>query len=318
MSSRGENESPRAPAVVQEPVAEEKHEVPDAFPKTQASLLHRAVLDPGARQALAELYYPPVREYYRRKVASGPNNHEDAELELTHGFLCHFFLEDEHRFKSFSKLPPPRPRFRAYVLSSAGSFLVDEYRKDTAKKRSSSQPTFSLNACSEKYEPLLDHPGLTPEQAFDLTFALDRLWRAYEAVIQDLSAPSERGMERDLLPYLDSDQPPLERLARRYQKTTAQVRHRWNILRADRELIKGLTNAASSDQASSDRELARRFEMTLPQLQTRRCRLRTEVKHKLAEFLENEFEVADPQKAAEEVARLLADVKALRQNKEQV
>jgi hypothetical protein len=286
-----------------------------SVPETRTALLVQAISESAARRELVEMYQHAVFAFYCG-IVQGPNRSE-ATRDLTQDFLLHFFLEPELRFARYLELPPPRPRFRSYVWTAARHLFEDQLDMGRALKRGGNLSGFSLDANLEKYEPLLaKYPRLSPEERADLTADLDRLWRASQAVIQELSAPHNRPpLEQALFAHLDADNPPLPlfaELAARHRTTVEKVRQRWNRLRADQELIRYL-----AEEHPPYAELARRFEMEPGTLATRFSRLRDQVERHLAEILATEFDVPDPRRAAEEVARLLNALKHLRDNQQE-
>jgi RNA polymerase sigma-70 factor (ECF subfamily) len=101
----------------------------DDFPSTQWSLIARAGgKEEAARGALAELckqYWYPVYSFFRRRSAS-----VEAAEDLTQGFFAQ--LLDGRMVAGADE---SHGRFRAYLIGCCRNYLVDQLRRDGAKKR---------------------------------------------------------------------------------------------------------------------------------------------------------------------------------------
>ena len=149
-------------------------QAPD-FPSTHWSVVLAAGEAPAsvAREALEKLcrvYWYPLYGFVRRQGRSP----EDAQ-DLIQEFFARFL---EH--KSFKQADQKRGRFRTFLLACLKHFLVSEWRKVHAAKRSGG-PVFSLdqNEAEERYqaEPCDE---LSPDRIFDKRWAaalLDQVLR---------------------------------------------------------------------------------------------------------------------------------------------
>jgi hypothetical protein len=284
------------------------------MPNTSSSLLVRAGTDEAARHELTLLYQQPVFAFFCAILQRSPDPGLDT-MDWTQGFLVHFFLEAEMRFACYLATAPPRDSFRSYVRTAARNFVNDHVDHLKAVKRGGGLRKLSLSADLGKYEALLiDRPLLTPEQRFEFTFIADRLARAVEAALAERTA-RRTPLDVALEPYLDSDHPPFARLAKKHGTKPDTVRLRWSALRADRELLPYLE--LGGDMSPPYQELVRRqIGPSVAALQVRFHRLREDVVQKLADILANELDVADPQRSAEEVTKLLGVMKRLRENQD--
>jgi len=136
----------------------------------------------AALEKLCKAYWPPVNAHVRRQ---GYAVHE-AE-DLTQEFFSRILADD-----SLTSIAPHKGRFRSWLLAALRNFLINEWKRTTARKRGGGQPVFSLEAMEpqqrEACEPR-DHE--TPETAYDrhwaetvLARANARLRREYEAAGQ--------------------------------------------------------------------------------------------------------------------------------------
>jgi DNA-directed RNA polymerase specialized sigma24 family protein len=156
-----------------------------SFPTTHWSMVVRATAhtDTQAHAALASLcqrYWYPLYAYARR---SG-RDHHDAE-DATQQFLAQLLAADGLR-----RARPDRGRFRTFLLTSLNNFLTSEWRRVQAAKRGGGIADIPLgtSAGDELFAREAAHPGLTPEQAFDRTWALGMIDRA----VADLAAEYRR------------------------------------------------------------------------------------------------------------------------------
>lgn len=145
------------------------------FPTTQWSMvLHAdANSDTQAREALEMLcrrYWQPLYTFVRRQG----HGHHEAE-DATQQFLAQLLAADGLR-----RARPERGRFRTFLLTGLRNFLTSKWRRTSAAKRGGGLapvglgPNGSAGACV--HEPV--DPGLTPEQAFDRSWAQSMIDRA--------------------------------------------------------------------------------------------------------------------------------------------
>ena len=124
----------------------------------------------ASREQLTKRYWPAIFAFIR---ASGRS--VTMAEDLTQGFICDVFLGRD----LLSKAEEARGRFRSLLLSSVRNYLADDYRKQTAKRRSpKSGPPSSLDANQGLETP--DKKGLSPESAFNLRWIDELILRTSE------------------------------------------------------------------------------------------------------------------------------------------
>ena len=138
------------------------------FPTTHWSLVLEAGAgdDTAARAALETLcrqYWYPIYAFVRRQGRT----HHEAE-DCTQEFLARLLAAD-----GVARARPERGRFRAFLLSSLRHFLANEWRKTQAAKRGGGVVIESLDwqDAEQRFAHEPADPGLTPEQAFDRSWA---------------------------------------------------------------------------------------------------------------------------------------------------
>ncbi|HUG11194.1 MAG TPA: sigma-70 family RNA polymerase sigma factor [Opitutaceae bacterium] len=140
-----------------------------AFPTTHWSLIVHAgaASESQAHAALETLcrqYWYPLYAFVRRTGRA----HHEAE-DCTQDFLARLLSTD-----GFSRAHPERGRFRAFLLSSLRNFLTNDWHRSHAAKRGGGTAVVSLDL--ERAEDRFEHEpkdsGLTPEQAYDRSWAL--------------------------------------------------------------------------------------------------------------------------------------------------
>jgi len=157
-----------------------------SFPATQWSLVlqagaHNGTQAHAALESLCRRYWYPLYTFARRQG----RNHHEAE-DCTQEFLAQLLAAD-----GLLRARPDRGRFRTFLLSGLRNFLVSEWRRTNAAKRGGGLEPLSL-ACSgaaEQFSQEPQDPALTPEQAFDRSWALGLIDRA----VQELRAEYETG-----------------------------------------------------------------------------------------------------------------------------
>src|SRR5688500_8538763 len=157
-------------ASIEEPGSERAN-----FPTTQWSI----VLNAGAssesavQAALATLcrqYWYPLYGFVRRQGRA----HHEAE-DCTQEFFARLLANG-----GMATARPERGRFRTFLLTALRNFLAKEWHRARARKRGGGTATLSIDIRNAQnryeHEPLA--PALSPEHAFDRTWALGMIERA--------------------------------------------------------------------------------------------------------------------------------------------
>src|SRR5262245_60760374 len=163
------------------------------FPTTHWSVVLAAGHDssPGAQDALEKLcrvYWYPLYGFVRRQGRSP----EDAQ-DLTQEFFSRF-LEHE----TFKQADRDRGRFRTFLLACLKHFLIGEWRKANAAKRSAAL-TFSLDQ-NEAEERYLKEPGdnLSPDRIFEKRWAAALLEEVLRRLGEEYAAQGKQQLFDEL------------------------------------------------------------------------------------------------------------------------
>jgi RNA polymerase sigma-70 factor (ECF subfamily) len=156
------------------------------FPVTQWSMVLRAGTNTDAQsqaalEALCRNYWYPLYAFVRRQG----RDHHGAE-DSTQEFLAQLLAGDGLR-----SAHPERGRFRSFLLASLRNFLTSEWRRTQAAKRGGGVAPIPLvtPGPDERFRHEPQDTGLTPEQAFDRSWALGMIDRA----VEELRAEYQRG-----------------------------------------------------------------------------------------------------------------------------
>ena len=161
---------------------------------------------------LLKLYWKPVYCYLRRK---GYDN-EQAK-DLTQGFL-HEVVLNRHLVE---RADSSKGRFRSFLLHALNQYLLDERRKETARKHIPKDKLVPLDIAEPPTLPEMACK-LDAEQSFNYVWKADLLERALKEV---KGRYCKRGMEthwyvfqdRLLRPTLEGHDPPsLRNICRKY------------------------------------------------------------------------------------------------------
>lgn len=156
-----------------------------SFPTTHWSV----VINAGAgseSQALAALetlcrqYWYPLYVFARRRGRS----HHEAE-DCTQEFLARLLAGE-----GIARARPERGRFRAFLVTALRNFLANEWQAAQAAKRGGGLAALSLDfeTAEGRFAREPADPGLTPEQAFDRSWAFDLI----EGTLAELGAEYEK------------------------------------------------------------------------------------------------------------------------------
>lgn len=226
-----------------------------AFPVTQWSMVLRAGTntDTHARAALESLcrrYWYPLYTFVRRQG----REHHEAE-DCTQEFLAQLLAADR-----LQRARPERGRFRTFLLSGLRNFLTSEWRRTQTAKRGGGVMSVALDItgadqsfCAEPADP-----GLTPEQAFDRSWALGTIDRGVAELRAEYAATGRSKVFEAMAPLIwgaDSN----DALAQRAAELGLTVNsftvalHRARRRLGDR--LRGLVAETVADPAEIDAEL---------------------------------------------------------------
>jgi len=124
---------------------------------------------------LCQTYWHPLYAYVRRRGYSP----EDAE-DLTQGFFAALLQR-----KAVSTVNPGKGRFRSFLLASLNHFLSDEWDKARAQKRGSGKVVSFDTQAAETWLNQVPSENVTPEQAFELRWAITLLERVYRTLEEE-------------------------------------------------------------------------------------------------------------------------------------
>ncbi len=188
----------------------------EAFLTTHWSLIENVKEQKDKDRALVGLllkrYWKPVYCYLRRK---GYDN-EQAK-DLTQGFL-HEVVLNRHLVE---RADSSKGRFRSFLLHALNQYLLDERRKETARKHIPKDKLVPLDIAEPPTLPEMVSQ-LDAEQSFNYVWKADLLERALTEVKDRYS---KRGMathwsvfhDRLLRPTLEGrDRPSLRKICRKY------------------------------------------------------------------------------------------------------
>jgi DNA-directed RNA polymerase specialized sigma24 family protein len=151
------------------------------FETTQWSLVCRLGAEDEENRAAFESLYRgyshPVYVFLRRRGYS-PHDAQD----LTQDFFLHLLQKNTP-----NKADPLRGKFRTFLLTALGFFLLHSHEKATTQKRGGDATMIFLDAETAETRYQLTDPGQTAEQIFDARWAatliqttMDRLKAAME------------------------------------------------------------------------------------------------------------------------------------------
>jgi len=154
----------------------------------------------AALESLCRAYWRPVYAYTRR------HGHDlESSRDLTQEFFARLLEGNWLR-----PADPQRGRFRSFLLRCLSRFLVDEWRRATARKRGGGLALFSLDEAREEernaFEPV---DTFTPEQAYDRQWAEAMVARANARLRESYEHDGQGNRFEALKCYLAADQEPL-------------------------------------------------------------------------------------------------------------
>jgi RNA polymerase sigma-70 factor (ECF subfamily) len=159
---------------------------------------------PEARAALERLcaaYWFPLYASIRRRGYRP----EDA-CDLTQGFFASLL-----RRNSLARVGPERGRFRSFLLTSLGYFLIDQAKHRDAARRGGGKPLLALDAmrAEDRYaiEPATEE---TPDKVFDRQWAAALMERAFLRLEAEHAEAGKAEQFGRLRPFLGREPEPGE------------------------------------------------------------------------------------------------------------
>ncbi len=197
------------PEPVDQPLARADHDSAShdrrdvgSFPTTQWSLVLQAGTTNEAQahaalESLCRCYWYPLYAFARRQG----RNHHEAE-DATQQFLAQLLAAD-----ALQRAHPERGRFRTFLLSGLRNHLTSEWRRASAAKRGAGpgpqkNPPFDG---SEISTPEPADPNLTPEQAFDRSWAQSMIDRAAHDLSREYASSGRSEIFRTIAPFIWSN-----------------------------------------------------------------------------------------------------------------
>jgi RNA polymerase sigma factor (sigma-70 family) len=149
-----------------------------------------------ALEQLCRAYWYPLYAFIRQR-GHGPDEAQDLTQEFFARLLEKKWLAD---------IAPHGGRFRSFLLTALGRFLINEFQRSRAAKRGGGQPVISLDQdeAEQRYsrEPVTDE---TPEKIFDRRWALTVLDKALARLAEEAQRAG-KGRQFELLsPFLSRE-----------------------------------------------------------------------------------------------------------------
>jgi DNA-directed RNA polymerase specialized sigma24 family protein len=146
-----------------------------SFPTTHWSIVVNAgasseIAARAALESLCRQYWYPLYGFIRRQGRA----HHEAE-DCTQEFLARLLANG-----GMATARPNRGRFRTFLLTALRNFLTKEWHRARATKRGGGTAPLSIDLrdAQDRFEHEPRDPALSPEHAFDRTWALGMIERA--------------------------------------------------------------------------------------------------------------------------------------------
>ncbi|HOQ05109.1 MAG TPA: sigma factor [Anaerohalosphaeraceae bacterium] len=231
------------------------------FPVTIWTMIEQAKNreSPEGREAIeqfAALYWKPIYAFYRSQGYS----FEKAE-DLTQGFLADFFEKQK-----IDSADCQRGRFRTFLLTCARNYLIDEYRRGSARERGRLRKLLRWEQIRSQTGPAIEPSDEeTPEQVYQSVWRRELLNWAVQAV-QERCREKDRQVCFEVFTdyYLqnEQDRPTWDQVAAKYHLNSwkeASHKAEWvkqQFIKAIRGEIRVYTKAKSEEEVDEElREL---------------------------------------------------------------
>lgn len=233
------------------------HPVRLRFPTTDWSIIARVDGGEDGRQlALSELlerYLPALRSYIRAKWKVPPDRADD----LLQGFIARKVLEQD----LIPRARRAKGKFRTFLMTALDRWVVSEYRRETAAKRSPGE-VLSLSALEEN--PEIEQAAPADPDPFDVAWArrvLELSLRRMKDECDDAGRMAVWSVfeARVLGPTLQGSEPvPLDELVRRFalsspeQASNLMITAKRMFARSLRGVIREYLGATARDEEVED------------------------------------------------------------------
>jgi RNA polymerase sigma-70 factor (ECF subfamily) len=174
---------------------------PASFPTTHWSLIVHAGAGDAAQvhaalETLCRRYWFPLYAFARRQGRS----HHEAE-DCTQEFLARLLAAD-----GVARARPERGRFRTFLLTALRNFLIKDWQRAQALKRGGGGVLpLDFDHAEQGFGQQPADPALTPEHAFDRTWALGMITAALDAIRADYGKSGRSAQFAALAPFVWGD-----------------------------------------------------------------------------------------------------------------
>jgi RNA polymerase sigma-70 factor (ECF subfamily) len=153
----------------------------------------------GALETLCQQYWFPLYTFVRRQGRS----HQEAE-DCTQEFFARLLASD-----GITRAQPERGRFRTFLLTALRNFLTNEWHRAHAAKRGGGAAPLSLDfgEAENTFHREPADAALTPEQAFDRTWALSMIECSRARLRDDYEKSGRGALFGALAPLIWGDAP---------------------------------------------------------------------------------------------------------------
>lgn len=228
------------------------------FLPTRWTLVQRAKDDGSEGQrALSELcdaYYQPVLTFFRCSLRDA-----EAARDATHDFFASLLAGGK-----ITAAERERGRFRSYLLGAAKHFLSHRREAGGRLKRGGGAPHVALEGTEGGVIACVPDAGqLSPEEAYDLQWALTVVARAVEALRTESAAAGQADFFEQLKPWLtgEAERGEQAEMAGRLGMSTTALKVAVHRLRSRfRRLLKDEVAGTLGDPAHVADELQALFE----------------------------------------------------------
>jgi DNA-directed RNA polymerase specialized sigma24 family protein len=206
---------------------------------------------PRSREALESLCssaWYPLYAFARRKGTDA-----ESAADLVQGFVASLLARDD-----LATLSPERGRFRSFLLASFTHFIANERDRERALRRGGGVAPIAIDAAGAdtryRNEPSHD---LTPERAFERSWALEIIARTFDALSAEYAADGKSALFEALKPELQgASESSYADVAARLGTTEGAIKTAASRLRKRwRELLRAEIAGTLSDPTDVDDEL---------------------------------------------------------------
>lgn len=165
------------------------------FPNTHWSYIENILENNSeeSKELLCYSYWKPIFTYIYYKV-----HDVDKAEDLTQSFFIRFLSS-----KFLKNINKDKGRLRYYLMKSIQHFIINQVRENQAQKRGGGRKIISIDKLNDEDKELMElSHELTPEKAFEMSWASSLIQKSFQRIEQDFIKKGKHNLFKEFSEYI--------------------------------------------------------------------------------------------------------------------